>query len=72
MITAWLIEYVSAKPFPVYACADWGFTGYTLSPNEAKQFSSKEEAEAYMANPDGCIPYGPPWKAIEHGFELEN
>ena len=63
--TAWLVEYVGAKPCPVYATGDW--IGFTCSPWDAKQFDTKEEAEAWMVRP-GVVAFLPPWKAVFHGF----
>ena len=63
--TAWLVEYVGAKPVPVYATGTP--TGFTCDAYAAKHFETKEEAEAWMVRPH-VVPFELPWAAIEHGF----
>jgi hypothetical protein len=69
---AWLIEYVGAKPSPVYVPEDFSQTrgNFTLDAWEALRFKTKAEAEEYMASPNGCMAYTEPWAAIEHGFDI--
>lgn len=60
----WLIEYVGAKPVPVYVSASESW--YTTNPWEAKRFYTKEQAEQYMKT--GAIPFTSPWAPVQHGF----
>lgn len=68
---AWLIEYVGAKPSPVYVPENFQEThgNFTLDAWAAHRFATKAEAEAWMVSPNGCMPYPEPWAATEHGFD---
>ena len=67
---AWLIEYRGAVPCAVYVPDDYENTGgcYTCNAWQAKWFDTKEEAEAWMANPGTCVPFRAPWAAVGHSF----
>ncbi len=75
---AYLIEYVGATPKPVYVPEDFVLThgSYTLDAWAAKRFKTKEDAEAFMNSPMDCekhiqcMPYGDPWVAVEHAFNI--
>lgn len=63
--SAWLIEFVGAKPCPVYATdGPW----HTCNPWKAKRFDTRDEAEAWMARPN-IVPFTFPWCATSHGFD---
>ena len=64
--TTWLVEYIGAVPCPVYATY-WDLP--TCDPWQAREFDTKEEAEAWMGRPNR-VPYTKPWTAVEHGFSL--
>ena len=71
-MNAWLIEYADAKPSPVYVPASFAQNhgNYTLDAWAARRFETKEQAEAWMHNPDGCVVFDEPWVAREHGFDV--
>lgn len=63
-VSRWLVEFVGAKPCPVYATdGPW----HTCNPWEAISFDTREEAEAWMTRP-GIVGYQHPWAACSHGF----
>lgn len=72
-MNAWLIEYVGATPVPVYVPGQYEQThgAYTCDAWAARRFETKEAAQRWMADPDGCQPYNEQWAAVEHGFDIK-
>lgn len=64
MESHWLVEFIGAKPCPIYATdGPWP----TCDPWSAKWFDTEDEAKAWMTRP-GIVAYEFPWKAESHGF----